>query len=162
MANSHVNIPVATSVFLALVDFLRTEGSDRDPVQAVTNAIEYWIENASWKQTDLLPEVFDQPKHMGYWWKHFLMPPGTKIRMKYKGETYHASVEGDAFVYDGKKMTPSAFANKVAGGARNAWRDLLIQRPGDSAFRLAEVLRTQYQDDLTDLALDLDDSSERQ
>jgi hypothetical protein len=39
-------------------------------------------------------------------------------------------------------MSPSEFANQVAGGTnRNAWRDLWIKRPHDSEFHLADDLR---------------------
>jgi hypothetical protein len=51
-------------------------------------------------------------------------------------------VDGDDFVYDGKKMSPRAFANTVAAGtARNAWRDLWLKRPTDREFRLADEIR---------------------
>ena len=64
--------------------------------------------------------------------------------MTYKGSTYHAAVAGDDFIYDGKKTTPSEFANTVAGGtSRNAWRDLWIKRPRDRDFRLADEIRRE-------------------
>lgn len=56
---STINVPINTSQFVALVDFLREHGSDRDPVKAIEIAINYWIENASWKQDELLPEIFE-------------------------------------------------------------------------------------------------------
>ena len=142
MAASTISVPVRTDRFVQLVDFLREKGSDRDPVAAVDSAIEYWIDNAGWKAEDLLPEVFERKNFLGYMWKALLLPPGTKVRMTYKGETYHAAVEGDDFIYKGRKMTASEFANTVAEGtARNAWRDLWIKRPRDRDFRLADDLR---------------------
>jgi hypothetical protein len=64
--------------------------------------------------------------------------------MTYKGATYHASIEGDNFVYEGRSISPSEFANTVAGGtARNAWRDLWIKRPSDHDFRMADDLRRE-------------------
>ena len=57
MKQSHINIPVKTETFIALVDFLREEGSDRDPVETVELAIDYWIQNASMKPEDLMPEL---------------------------------------------------------------------------------------------------------
>jgi hypothetical protein len=142
MITSTISIPISTDRFVRLVDFLREKGSGRDPVDAVGGAIDYWIENADWKTKDLMPEVFEEPKHLGYHWKPLLLPPGTKVRMTYKSETFHAAVDGDDFIYDGKKMSPSEFANTVASGtARNAWRDLWLKRPTDRDFRLADELR---------------------
>ena len=142
MAASTVSVPVPTELFVELVDFLRKEGSDRDPVSVVASAIDYWMDNASWKQEDLMPEIFERPQYLGYHWKSLLLPPGTQVRMTYKGTTYHACVEGDDFLYEGEKLTPSEFANRIAGGtARNAWRDLWIKRPRDRDFHLADDLR---------------------
>jgi hypothetical protein len=152
MPASTIAVPVSTELFVGLVDFLREKGSDRDPVAVIENAIWYWIDNADWKTEDLMPEVFERPQHLGYQWKTLRLPPGTKVRMKYKGTTYHASVEGDDFLYEAKKISPSEFANQVASGtARNAWRDLWIKRPEDQDFRLADDLRRESERDIRDL-----------
>jgi hypothetical protein len=81
-------------------------------------------------------------------WKNLLLPPGTKIRMTYKHVAHHASIEGDDFIYQDKKTSPSEFANKVANGtSRNAWRDLWIKRPDDRDFRLADEIRRSERKD---------------
>jgi len=139
--SGEIGIPVSTGLFLRLYDFLRERGSDRDPVEVISTAIEYWISNADWKASDLMPERATA-RPLGYHWKPLLLPPATKVRMKYKGKTYYASVIGDAFVYEDESISPSEFANRVAGGTnRNAWRDLWIKRPHDPEFRLADDLR---------------------
>jgi hypothetical protein len=150
MIASTISIPVSTQQFVRLVDFLREKGSDRDPVDAVEGAIDYWIQNANGKTEDLMPEVFERENYRGYQWKSLLLPPGTKVRMTYKADTYHAAIEGDDFIYKGKKISPSEFANTVAcGTARNAWRDLWIKRPQDRDFRLADDLRPPAAPELT-------------
>ena len=137
-----ISSPIRTERFIELVDFLRQRGSDRDPVDVIDTAIEYWMTNAEGKMEDLMPEVFEQPKHLGYHWRPLLLPPGTQIRMTYKGRTSHAEIVGDDFIHDGNKLSPSAFANMVADGtSRNAWRDLWIKRPSDREFQLADDLR---------------------
>ena len=142
MKGSWVAVPIKTKHLISLVDFLREKGSDREVGAAVEAAISYWMENAAWKTEDLLPEVFERPQHRGYQWKTLLLPPGTQIRMKYKGQVFHAEVIGDNFVQNGKRTTPSEFANRNADGtARNAWRDLWIKRPKDRDFQLADTLR---------------------
>ena len=47
--NSSVSISIPTERFLQLVDFLRTNSDPRDPASMVMTAIDYWIDNASWK-----------------------------------------------------------------------------------------------------------------
>ncbi len=136
---SFINVPIPTYTFLSLVDFLRREGSSRDPVEIINTAIDFWMDNASFKQEDLLPDVFDQEK--GYRWKQLFLPHGSLMRMKYKGQFHYAKVEGDTIKYADKDVSPSEFTNTVTGTSRNAWRDLEIKRPNDNAWFVADFLR---------------------
>jgi hypothetical protein len=140
MSESSISVPISTAQFLGLVDFLREQGSNRDPVSAVEVAIDYWIDNASWKQEDLLPEIFTKDK--GYTWKEVFLPHATSIRMRYKGQYHYCQVDGDEVLFNEQSVSPSEFANKVAGSNRNAWRDLEIRRPGDEEWIPADQLRT--------------------
>lgn len=143
---SQISIPVKTALFLELAEFLESNGSNRDPVEAVSTAIGYWIENASWKQDDLMPEIA-AGHAAGYIWMNekvpIFMPHGTAIRMRYKGKNYFAQVRQDEIIYEGVALSPSALANKIAGGSRNAWRDLYIQKPGQPIWELADNMRQQ-------------------
>jgi hypothetical protein len=141
-AASTVSIPLPTTDFLALADFLRKNGSDRDPVEAVAIAVDYWMENAAWKAADLMPETVPDADDRGYMWKEAWLPSGTIARMKYGPEFFYAKVEGDFLVYEGQKVSPNQFAYKVAGNSeRSAWRDLWIKRPNDSDYVPAESLK---------------------
>ena len=102
----------------------------------MSDAIEYWIENASWK-----PELLERSTTAGYTWKTLYLPHGTDIRMKYRGEYHYAKVESDRVMYNGAPTTPGSLANSIAGSSRNAWRDLWIKRPWDKEWLLAEALR---------------------
>ena len=135
---TQISIPIDTEQFLGLVEFLRTSGDARDPVAAVTDAIEYWMDNASWK-----PELLIKSVSRGYQWKNLFMPDGTEIRMQYKGAYFYAKVESDEIVYKGNPISPSNLANTIAGSSRNAWRDLWIKRPDDAEWCLADDLRPQ-------------------
>ena len=137
---STISIPIDTELFLDLADFLKENGDPRDPVDMVSLAIEYWLQNADMKKEDLL----QQPKasSRGFIWKELFLPHGTEIRMTYKGTIYRANVVGDDFVYDGKPTSPGAMVNTVSGTSRNAWRDLWIKRPTDREWISAESLRT--------------------
>ena len=139
MSESTISIPLPTSLFLELVDFLREQGSDRDPVSAIETAINYWVDNASWKQEDLLPEIFTKDK--GYTWKELFLPHGTSVRMKYKGTYYYANVVSDQILYNEQVVSPSEFTYQVTSSRRNAWRDIEIRRSNDSEWISAAQLR---------------------
>jgi hypothetical protein len=136
---STISVPMPTRLFVRLIEFLRDQGSDRDPVEAVAGAVDYWIDNVSWKQEDLMPEIFDRQK--GYRWKALFLPHGTIMRMKYKGEFHYAKVDGDRIVFQGRPVSPSEFANGLTGTSRNAWRDIEVRRPADERWHLADSLR---------------------
>lgn len=135
---TQISIPVATRQFLALADFLKAQGDARDPVLAVQDAIDYWLDNASWK-----PELLHhaQPSNLGYQWKSLFLPDSTEVRMQYKSDWYYAKVEGDKLIYEGEPITPGRLANTVTGTSRNAWRDLWIKRPADTEWLLADDCR---------------------
>lgn len=131
-------VPVSTGAFLSLSAFLKRVGSAEPPTRAIEMAIAYWLDNAEWKADDLLPSNQTQ---RGYSWKELFLPEGTQLRMRYKGKVYSASVTGDNIIYDARAVSPSEFANSVAGSARNAWRDVEVLFPGAEAWVLADKLR---------------------
>jgi hypothetical protein len=47
----------------------------------------------------------------------------------------------DDLLFNDQVMSPSEFANKVAGSSRNAWRDLEVRRPVDDEWKTASSLR---------------------
>lgn len=133
---TRIAVPVPTQLFIDLAEFLRSKGDMRDPVIAVSDAIDYWMSNADWK-----PELLRDSAGRGYQWKSLFLPDGTEVRMQYKGQYHYAKVEGDHLVHEGEPTTPGSLANTVAGSSRNAWRDLWIKRPADTEWRLADDLR---------------------
>jgi len=134
--NTNISIPVSTDQFLELAQFLRSNRDPRDPVEVVSLAIGYWLDNASWK-----PELIEVTDSRGFQWKSLFLPDGTQLRMQYKGAYHYANVEGDEIHYKGKPITPGSLANTIAGGSRNAWRDLWIKRPTDDEWILADDCR---------------------
>ncbi len=134
---STIAVPVQTETFLALYEFLKGEGVDLDPVEAVERAINYWIDNASWK-----PELAERKRtSAAFRWKDVSLPDGTEVRMRYQGEYHYARIEGDAFVVGEERSSPSQFAQTVTNTSRNAWRDLEVKRPHDLAWVPAAKLR---------------------
>ena len=151
MNESSISVPISTKQFVELVRFLDEKGSDRDPVEVIQDAIDYWVENADWKQEGLMPETFT--RNLGYTWKEVFLPHGTVIRMRYKGQYFSANVIENSIIFKGESITPSRLAVKVAGGARNAWRDLEIKRPKDSDYLPADQLRAAAKKVFADLGL---------
>ena len=139
---TQISVPIDTDQFLELAEFLSSNGDPRDPVNVVGDAIEYWIQNASWK-----PELLTVSSTRGYQWKSLFLPEATQIRMQYKGAYSYANVEGDDIVYNGKAISPSSLANTIASSSRNAWRDLWIKRPADKEWKLADDCRQETQSD---------------
>ncbi len=137
---SCISIPIQTDQFLELANFLQSNKDPRDPVEMVSTAIQYWLDNANWKP-ELLEEVSSTVR--GYQWKNLFLPQGTQIRMQYKGTYFYARVEDDQIVYRGKPISPGSLANTVAGTSRSAWRDLWIKRPQDKEWKLADECRSK-------------------
>lgn len=78
----------------------------------------------------------------GYHWAPLFLPNGTLIRMEYKKEIYNAVVKFDEVRFNEKRLSPSELAREIASGtSRNAWRDLMIKRPTDTEWTLADDLR---------------------
>lgn len=145
MAHSEISVPIPTRLFLELCEFLRSRGSDRDPVDAVSLALDYWMQNAPWKAEDLLPDVTPKagvmPTHEGYWWKTVFIPAGSKARMIYKGKSFFAQVTSEGFLFEGAAYSPSEFIHHVTQTSRNAWRDIELQFPDKATWVLADDLR---------------------
>jgi hypothetical protein len=139
---TEIAVPVPTQLFIELAGFLKQKGDQRDPVIAVSDAIEYWMSNADWK-----PELLRVSLGRGHQWKNLFLPDGTEVRMQYKGKYHYAKVEGDQLVYEGEPTTPGSLANTIARTSRNAWRDLWVKRPGDASWSLADDLRAVEKQD---------------
>lgn len=135
---TQISVPVQTEQFLELVNFLSSNGDPRDPVEIVSIAIDYWLDNASWK-----PELLSASDTRGYQWKNLFLASGTQIRMQYKGAYFYAKVDGDAIIYEGKPISPGSLANTIAGTSRNAWRDLWVKRIEDKEWKLADECRSE-------------------
>jgi hypothetical protein len=142
---TQIAVPVPTRLFLDLFEFLRQSDDPRDPVDIVAVAIEYWLDNASWK-----PELLSKGSTQGYQWKSLFLPDGTEVRMHYKGAYKYAKVEGDRLIYDGQPTRPGALVNRITGSSRNAWRDLWIKRPADLKWRLAQDYRHEVGGEIAD------------
>jgi hypothetical protein len=140
MNSPFVAVPLPLHQFTQLVRFLDAKGARKDPLSAVTEAVDYWMENADWKTSDLLG-IPDRVDGVGYWWKDLFLPSGTQLRMSYKGKMYVAEVKGSDIFYEDKIVSPSEFTFAVTNTARNAWRDIELLFPNSTQWEAADRLR---------------------
>ena len=83
-----------------------------------------------------------------YNWKNIELPHGTGLTAKYKKKYYYAIIK-DGKIFAEKSnvqfTTPSQWLTTVCGNKnRNAWREILILRPGDKQPQPAFCLRQYY------------------
>ncbi len=138
-------VPISTNQFLSVIDFIRREGSDRDPAEVIAEFIEKGMILAA-PDPDTFLHHRPAEDARGYSWKskttHLFMPNGTDIRMRYDGRFHYAKVVGDEIIYEGIAYSPASLANTIAGSSRNAWRDLWIKKPEQSDWKLADTYRS--------------------
>jgi hypothetical protein len=127
-----------TAALRRLDEFLRESGSPLSASEAATQAIKQWIAAAQGQFTSLAATP-----SCGYQWKSLFLPEGTQLRMRYRGESFYARVEGDNIVYQGQRMSPRQMAIAIAGDGHNAWRELAILLPGETRWKPASLLRRQ-------------------
>jgi hypothetical protein len=69
-------------------------------------------------------------------------PGGTQFRGKYKGQTYLASVESGALIFDGKQFdSPSKAANAITKTSINGWTFWECRLPGKSSWQMIKSLQ---------------------
>jgi len=129
------DVDVAGTIENVVNDFLDRTADDGDWSDA------YYQWRSSTKNSKAFEAEFGDPKR-GYQWGPLFLPNGTKLSMNYKGRTYHALVHHEQVWYDGKAYSPSELARVIASNtSRNAWRDLMVKRPQDERWVLADELR---------------------
>lgn len=116
-------------------DYLERTSEDRNWSEA------YYAYRENQSGSENFVAEFGDPKG-GYHWAPLFLPNGTHIRMEYKKEISQATVKNNKIYFDGESYSPSELARVIAKGTnRNAWRDLLIKRPSDTDWCLADDLR---------------------
>lgn len=163
-AKDYVYVPLRRDLYN---EFVRRHDRWRDVNVAVVveNIVEDFLRDTDgdafiWSNEEYLESCADEAAEeeyrkrygasgKGYQWKSLFLPNGTKIRMTYGGADHDAEIRHEQIVYeentedpDGKRYSPSSLARTIANGtARNAWRDLYIQRPFDRDWIQADDAR---------------------
>ena len=149
----HIAIPIDSEIIGEM--FLRA-GPNADITDWIQNVVRdyldrtaddewsdaYYAYRESQADSKNFVEEFGDPKG-GYHWTPLFLPNGTLILMEYKKEISQAAVRNNKIEFKGENYSPSELARTIAAGTnRNAWRDLLIKRPGkDADWCLADDLR---------------------
>jgi hypothetical protein len=81
----------------------------------------------------------------GYLWKTLFLPHATQLRLECTYGTFHAHVEGDEILFEGRSVSPRGMMVAVAGEGRNAWRDLSLRMPGAQCWKRANACRLEQQ-----------------
>ncbi|MBP1203378.1 hypothetical protein JOD97_001392 [Duganella sp. 1411] len=136
--NTTVTVQVPTDTLLHLIEKLRRRGGSQDISEAMTKAVECWLEDPA----RFAPGADPADMH-GYQWKSLFLPAGTVLKSWSYGENNYARVEGDQIIHNGRAVSPNQFAQSFARSTRNAWQDLFIRRPGDKTFKIACRLRDE-------------------
>ena len=136
--NTTVTVQLPTDTLLQLIEKLRRRGGSQDISEAMTKAIECWLEDPA----RFAPGADPEDMH-GYQWKSLFLPEGTVLKSWSYGENNYARVEGDQIIHNGRAVSPNQFAQSFARSTRNAWQDLFIRRPGDKTFKIACRLRDE-------------------
>ncbi|MBP1204649.1 hypothetical protein JOD97_002691 [Duganella sp. 1411] len=136
--NTTVTVQLPTDTLLQLIEKLRRRDGSQDISEAMTKAVECWLEDPA----RFAPSADPEDMH-GYQWKSLFLPEGTVLKSWSYGENNYARVEGDQIIHDGRAVSPNQFAQSFARSTRNAWQDLFIRRPGDKTFKIACRLRDE-------------------
>lgn len=148
-----IHVPIPTTMYN---EFILRTGESIEVSQRIVSLVEDYLERTLgdpdiWSE-DHFEEVSDEEVFKtiqkygssidGYRWKTTLVPNGTKVRMKYKGQYYYAEICHQKFISDGEETSPATWSRNVASGTqRNAWRDLELQLPDDADWIAADEYR---------------------
>ncbi|MDQ1923745.1 hypothetical protein [Massilia pseudoviolaceinigra] len=124
-----------------MVAYLHATGSNVSVDEALGMAIDAWLA----AETARASRAMADGTAKGYQWKCLFLPDTTKIRMSFEGRTEYAEVVGDTIMHRGRSVSPRGLTLAIAGDGRNAWRELVVRRPGDAGWLRASMLRARIE-----------------
>jgi hypothetical protein len=138
-----VGTSLDTTTLSALLAQCERTGDDLATI--IATAVADWLaRQADPNQPDACPALQRGPERCcGYQWKSLFLPEGTLLRSWSHGDCRDAKVIGGRIMHGGTAVSPNQFARSFARTVRNAWRDLLVRRPGDTMFYTASRLRRE-------------------
>lgn len=140
---STVSTSLDATTLTALLAQCERTGTDLSTT--IAHAVASWLaSHAADKGADSTDAVAnDAGLCRGYQWKTVYLPEGTLLRRWSHGDCRDAQVIGGRIMLGGTSVSPNQFARSCARSVRNAWKDLMVKRPGDTAFHSASRLRRE-------------------
>ncbi|WP_395404901.1 hypothetical protein ACHMW6_01300 [Pseudoduganella sp. UC29_106] len=132
-----LTLAITPSTMLDLLNFAAASGSPDRAAELADQAIREWLAAA---RTPAPPA--HRPR--GYQWKSLFLPEGTQLRVwsREDGSRY-AEVHGDEIIHDGRPLSPNQFVSMMDGIPRNAWTEISLLLPGETAWKPAHVRRDE-------------------
>lgn len=132
-----LTLAISPSTMLDLLNFAAASGSPDRAAELADKAIREWLAAA---------RTPTPPTHRphGYQWKSLFLPEGTQLRVwsREDGSRY-AEVHGDEIIHDGRPLSPNQFVSMMDGIPRNAWTEISLLMPGETAWKPAHVHRDE-------------------
>jgi hypothetical protein len=132
--NETIAVHLPSALYLELAFQLRKRGDTRQPDDLIAVALKAWLGQRGGTAS------------AGYQWKELFLPDGTELRMRYRGVSYHAIIEGDQLKYAGESVSPRGWILMITGTVRNPWRDIWIRRGVDDGWSRAAMWRARSDD----------------
>jgi hypothetical protein len=135
-----VALPISPRTMLSLLQFIEQSNALLSPAEIADQAILGWLESRR-EETERPP----RSTLRGYQWKCLFLPEGTRLRVWCRHEHGYAEVVGDKLMSDCRSVSPNQFVAACADTVRNAWVEINVLMPGETAWKLASVRRREIE-----------------
>lgn len=139
--NPLLALPVSPHTMLALLRYMQDTNIDLGPADIADEAVMTWLD----ARRDEAARAA-RPVLRGYQWKCLFLPEGTRLRIWCRSEHGHAEVVGDKLMFRGRPVSPNQFVAACSDTVRNAWVEISVLMPVETAWKLASVRRTASAD----------------
>jgi hypothetical protein len=137
---------ITPSTLRDLLNFAAASGNPDRAAEFADQAIREWLACACEPAhaTCRADSTGRSPPTRGYQWKSLFLPEGTQLRVwsRENGSRY-AEVVGDLILHAGHPITPNQFVRLQKGIPRNAWMEVFLLMPGETAWKPAHVRRDE-------------------
>jgi len=131
------SLSIPPSTLRDLLNFAAASGTPDAAAEIADQAIREWLARAGEQKATQQPA-------RGYQWKQLFLPEGTQLRVwSREGGSRYAEVLGDKIVHAGLPITPNRFVRMQEGIPRNAWTEIWLLMPGETAWKAAHVRRDE-------------------
>ena len=136
------SVEVDFQVFKALTNLRQSETHTYNEVIRDLLGLEKTLGRQMAEKFGGIPKVLGPSAETGFYSRGLLLPNGTELRARYKGQIFSARIEnGEWLDQSGKaQLSPSGAAHSVTGTNVNGWRFWEAKRPSDSIWRKLDAI----------------------